>query len=41
LLGLGAVAGLLSRWGPLYGFVAFLLPLLVPVAGIGLGMAFC
>jgi hypothetical protein len=41
LLGLGAAAGLLSRWGPLYGWVALLLPLVLPPVGIGLGMAFC
>jgi hypothetical protein len=41
LLGLGAAAGLLSRWGPLCGWVALLLPLLVPTAGIGLGITFC
>ena len=41
LLGLGAVLGLLSRWAPLYGWLALLLPLLVPPVGMGLGMAFC
>jgi hypothetical protein len=38
---LGALAGLLSRWGPLSGWLALILPILVPPASIGLCMAFC
>ncbi len=37
----GALAGLLSRWGPLSGWVALALPLVLPPLGIGLMIRFC
>jgi hypothetical protein len=36
-----ALAGLLSRWGPLSGWAALALPLLVPPVGLGLTVLFC
>jgi len=39
--GFGALAGLLSRWGPLSGWGALALPLLVPPVSLGLSWAFC
>jgi hypothetical protein len=41
LFACGALAGLLSRWGPLSGWAALALPLLLPPLGIGLMMLFC
>lgn len=37
----GAFAGLMSRWGPLSGWAALALPLLLPPLGIGLTLLFC
>jgi hypothetical protein len=37
----GALAGLLSRWGPLSGWAALALPLVLPALGIGLTRVFC
>jgi hypothetical protein len=37
----GALAGLLSRWGPLSGWAALAFPLLLPPLGIGLTILFC
>ncbi len=37
----GAFVGLLSQWGPLSGWAALALPLLLPPLGIGLSIRFC
>jgi hypothetical protein len=37
----GALAGLLSRWGPLSGWAALAFALLLPPLGIGLTRLFC
>lgn len=37
----GALAGLLSRWAPLSGWVALALPLLLPPLGMALMVQFC
>jgi len=37
----GALAGLLSRWGPLSGWAALAFPLVLPAAGLGLARLFC
>jgi hypothetical protein len=37
----GALAGLLSRWGPLSGWAALALPAVLPPAGFGLTAMFC
>jgi hypothetical protein len=41
LFGFSAVAGLLSRWGPLSGWAALALPLVLPVLGIFTATQFC
>src|SRR5262249_61455283 len=41
LFACGAFAGLLSRWGPLSGWAALALPLLLPPLRIGLTLWFC
>ena len=41
LFACGALAGLLSRWGPLYGWAALAFPLVLPALGIGLTRLFC
>ena len=37
----GALAGLLSRWGPLSGWAALAFPLVLAPLGIGLTRLFC
>jgi hypothetical protein len=37
----GALLGLLSRWGPLSGWAALAFPLVLPLVGLGLAIAFC
>jgi hypothetical protein len=37
----GVFAGLLSRWGPLSGWAALGLPLVLPLLGIALAERFC
>lgn len=37
----GALAGLLSRWGPLSGWAALAFPLVLPPVAIGLTILFC
>jgi hypothetical protein len=39
--GLGALLGLLSRWGPLSGWVALVLPIVTPPLGVWLTTVFC
>lgn len=41
LFGVGAVAGLLSRWGPLSGWAALAFPIVSPPLGLWLGTVFC
>jgi hypothetical protein len=41
LFSVGLLVGFLSRWGPLSGWAALILPLVVPPLGIGLAMKFC
>jgi hypothetical protein len=41
LFGGGALAGLLSRWGPLSGWAALAFPCVVPPLGISLAALFC
>jgi hypothetical protein len=41
LFACGALAGLLSRWGPLSGWAALAFPLVVPPVGIWLTRLFC
>jgi hypothetical protein len=41
LFACGAVAGLLSRWGPLSGWVALIFPVVLPPLGIGMSILFC
>jgi hypothetical protein len=41
MFGFGALAGFLSRWGPLSGWMALALPVLLPVIAIGLTASFC
>jgi hypothetical protein len=41
IFGGGALVGLLSRWGPLSGWAALVFPLVLPPAGVVLGMQFC
>ena len=41
LFAFGALAGLLSRWGPLSGWAALGFPLVLPPLGIGLTALFC
>jgi hypothetical protein len=41
LFAAGALAGLLTRWGPLSGWAALALPLVLPTAGIWLTHLFC
>jgi hypothetical protein len=41
MIALGAVAGFLSRRGPLSGWAALALPLVLPPMAFGLIMAFC
>jgi hypothetical protein len=41
LFACGALAGLLSRWGPLSGWAALAFPLVLPPLGIGLVILFC
>lgn len=41
LFACGALAGLLSRWGPLSGWAALALPLLLPPLGLGLTVLYC
>jgi len=37
----GALVGLLSKWGPRSGWVALVLPLVLPPVAIGLAACFC
>jgi hypothetical protein len=41
LFALGALAGFLSRWGPLSGWIALALPVVLIPLGIGLASTFC
>jgi hypothetical protein len=41
LFACGALAGVLSRWGPLSGWAAMAFPLVLPPLGIGLTRLFC
>ena len=41
LFACGAVAGLLSRWGPLSGWAALIFPAVLPPLGIGMSILFC
>jgi hypothetical protein len=41
MFGGGALLGLLSRWGPLSGWAALALPLVLPPLGIALTASFC
>ena len=41
LFGCGLVAGLLSRWGPLSGWAALGLSLVLPALGIAATIQFC
>jgi hypothetical protein len=41
LFGCSAIAGLLSRWGPLSGWAALAFPLVLPATGMGLTASFC
>jgi hypothetical protein len=41
LFACGALAGLLSRWGPLSGWVALAFPLVLPPLGVWLTALFC
>jgi hypothetical protein len=41
MFGGGALVGLLSRWGPLSGWLALAFPLLLPPLGFGLTIWFC
>jgi hypothetical protein len=41
LFACGTLAGLLSRWGPLSGWAALALPLVLPTLGVILAKSFC
>ncbi len=41
LFGSGVIAGLLSRRGPLFGWAALALPLVLPSLSVGLMVVFC
>lgn len=41
LFAIGALGGLMSRRAPLSGWVALVLPLLLPPLGLGLMIEFC
>jgi hypothetical protein len=41
LFACGALAGLLSRWGPLSGWAALAFPFVLPPLGVALAHQFC